>query len=143
MAPREPTRQSPTESTRRASRASTTRQSSPEPRANNHFTYPPACRTRRARSPSYQPPGSDEHVSSAINLITEARARSPENDKRVGEVLKNNCETFRISKYKTQSGTYHANVIFSPRLVPSIFRKNLTPAQAEFIARKQNVFIEN
>ena len=122
--PREATRQSPRESTRRASRASTTRQSSPRPRAYNHYTYPPARRGRRARSPSYHPPGSDEHISHAINLISETRdrrARSPESDKRVGEVLKNNCESFRISKYETQSGTYHCNVIFSPRLVPSRF----------------------
>ena len=82
------------------------------------------------------PPSSDEHISSAINLLTGARARSPDNDKRVDEVLKNNCETFRISKYKTQSGTYHAKMIFGPRLVPSRFHENLTPAQAEFIARK-------
>ena len=95
--PREATRQSPRESTRRASRASSTRQSSPRPRAYNHYTYPPARRGRRARSPSYHPPGSDEHISQAINLISETRdrrARSPESDER-------DCESFRIRKYET------------------------------------------
>ena len=61
----------------------------------------------------------------------------------MGEVLKHTGESFRISKYETQSGTYHANLIFSPRLVPSRFRENLTPAQQEFLARKQNMFISN
>ena len=124
--PREASRQSPRETTSRATRASMTCQSPPRPRA--HKTYPPACRSRRTRSPSYTPPSSDQHISSAINLSRGARARTPDNDGRVGEVLKNNCEIFRISKYKTKSGTYHANVIFSPRLVPSQFCKNLTPA---------------
>ena len=82
------------------------------------------------------PPSSDQHISSAINLLRGARARTPDNDERVGE-------TFRIAKYKTRAGTYHANVIFSPRLVPSQFRENLTPTQSEFITRKQTVFIAN
>ena len=133
------TRQSPRESIRRASRASTTRQSSPRSRAYNHYTDPPAQRGRRARSPSYHVPGSDEHISQATNLVSETRdrrARSPESDECIGEVLKNDCESFRIRNYETQSGTYHCNVIFNPRLVPSRFRENLTPAQ-------QNLFQES
>ena len=68
---------------------------------------------------------------------------TPDTDDRVGEVLENHCETFRIAKYETKSGTYRSNVIFSPRLVPSNFRENLSPAQSEFVTRQQTVFIAN
>ena len=139
--PREATRRSTRETTSCATR-SITRQS-PPPRHRSRNTYPPAHRSRRNRSPNQTPPSSDQHVSSAINLIRGARARTQDTDERVGEVLKNHYETFRIAKYKTKSGTYCSNVIFSPRLVPSNFHENLFPAQTEFVTRQQTVFIAN
>ena len=60
--PREPERRFSRETTRRSTRASITRQS-PPPRPRSCNTYPPACRSRRNRSPSYMPPSSDQHIS--------------------------------------------------------------------------------
>ena len=91
--PREPTRRSSRESTRRSTRAS--RPPTP-PRSRDHNR-----RARRNRSPSYSPP-SEQQV----------RARSPDTDERVGEILKTWHETYRVAKYRTKEGTYRSNVIF-------------------------------
>ena len=139
--PREATRRSSRETTRRSTRASITRQS-PPPRSRDHNTYPPARRARRNRSPSYMPP-SEQQVNSAIDIIRGARARSPDTDERVGEILKTRHETYRVAKYKTKAGTYQSNVTFSSRLVPSNFHDNLSPSQSEFVSKQQTVFIAN
>ena len=119
---RESTRRSSRESTRRSTRASVTRPPTP-PRARDH-----SRRTRRNRSPSYSPPG---------------RARSPGPDKRVGDILKLQHESYRVSKFKTKEGTYKSNISFSSSLAPNRFRENLMPSQIDFISRKQLVEIAN
>ena len=120
--PRWPPRRSSRESTRRSTRALVSRPPTP-PRTRDY-----SRRARRNQSPSYSPP---------------VRARSPDPDERVGDILKLRHETYRVSKFKTKEGTYKSNVNFSPRPVPKRFRENLTPSQLEFVSKKQLVQIAN
>ena len=124
--PREPTRRSSRESTCRSTRASISRPPTP-PRSRDHNR-----RARRNRSPSYSPP-SEQQV----------RARSPDPDERVGDILKLRHETYQVAKYRTKEGTYRSNVTFSPRLVPNRICDNLSPAQSDFVSKRQTVHIAN
>ena len=119
-APRQPVRKAPWETAQAALRDSAAQSTSKPPVKR---AYPPAKKANteaRAR-----------------------RARAREEDKRRLEVLKLDSDSFKIPKYETASGTVHANVIFDRELVHGRKGKNLTPAQDDFISKKQQIYISH